>query len=97
MHNSSSPFLALKIGHRYFKEKNVEKKGELPAIAEKLETQYQFLSLIIKELKKYSELVNVKVREDIAAHEAKDNKEAFDDTKLHEKIYSSVFDHKEQI
>lgn len=39
--------------------------------------------------------MNGKVREEIAACEAK--QATFDDSKLHEKIYSSVFDHKEQI
>ena len=39
MRNSPSPFCALKIGHRYFKEQKIEasKKAELSIFAEKLE------------------------------------------------------------
>ena len=65
----------------------------MPVFAEKLETKYKFLQLIIQELETYSTLVNGKVSEDMAASEAK--QATFDDSKLHEKTYQSAFDHKE--
>lgn len=43
MRTGTSPFLALKIGHRYFKEQRVTKKAELSVFAEKLEEKYKFL------------------------------------------------------
>ena len=53
------------------------------------------MQLIIEELSRYSKFANKKVAEDIKAAEVAEK--AFDDSKLHEKMYESCFTHQEQM
>jgi len=73
----------------------VTHKATIHLLADKLESKHQLLQLTIEELCRYSTFVNTKVDEEIKAAEA--SEKAFDDSKLHEKIYEGVFPHQEQI
>ena len=95
--NSGKPsaFMSIKIAYRYFKERKVTNSATIHLLADKLQDKHQLLQLIIQELCRYSAFVNTKVDEEIKAAEA--SEKAFDDSKLHEKIYEGVFPHQEQI
>ena len=62
MAKGDNPFLAIKIAHRFFKERKVTHKETLPVLADKLQKSYAMLELIIFEIKDYSEKVDEIVR-----------------------------------
>ena len=81
----------MKIAYRYFKERKVTDKATIHLLADKLEERHELMQLIIEELSRYSKFANKKVAEEIKAAEVAEK--AFDDSKLHEKMYESCFTH----
>lgn len=61
MRNAQTPFMTIKIGNRYFKERKVTSKDSLTIFADKLQEKFQMMQLIIEEINKYSAFINAKV------------------------------------
>ena len=81
MRNATTPFISIKIGNRFFKERKIQSKDSLPVFANKFQTDWQMMQLMIEEINRYSAFINGKVREEMKA--AEEQEKAFDDSNLH--------------
>ena len=66
-------------------------KDNVPVLADKMQEKHQLMQLIIEELHQYSAKVNEQVT--LKMQQAEASGKLFDDSKLHEDIYSGVFTH----
>ena len=79
------------MAHRFFKERRITHKNSQAQFADSMQQRHQLMQVIIEEIKRYSSMVSDKVREEARAAETANR--VFDDSKLHEKVYASVFEH----